>query len=636
MRCRELEQNRAEIRSNIEERNKMRSGTPSAPSLYAQTNLLRQKLFSKDLSLSEGHNGSEKPVMTQAAHVPASSPMPDGLPHVKLAIHTTKFRAPNEVVHSLTTPLPAPAGLPGRSMWTVLKSNYKVEDDPYLRFVPYFGDDDTEDIVTEVFNIQRQKNHEHLASVERTESRMLHTAKSILFDDPHIVPNLDPVPKSVPKSAKAEDPAEDPLLQDLAVGGEPGSKVVDDKGGEPGVLEKTDEGLIPEGPEKALLLKLLAVSMETTEERLLGLLRRERDDLLKKQAGNEKKDMSKENYEDFMDSYRSLFCRRCYVYDCQVHGCNQTETKRVWASLSQQVKKSLSLEAAQEKSWEEHTLRKRPFSKISGQVKEKNSNIGRPTLTTNKNGGEGKKDNHPVPCGAHCCFLSNKESSAASSTKDTARSIYPPPSKEMAKIIAHSFTICEGRFCQMAQILNKDHITCSKMREFCYEQKICSRVGETVNPGDSKQNNKKGRGKKPKAVSKTAYTKTATGRNRHRGGAEIMQEFTPCACIGPCNPKTCPCIINGHFCSKHCICDTGCECKNRFPGCSCKKGRCRTKACPCFAAGRECDPDSCISCCASLPPKEVCIFVHLLSTHKHQILFLVTTVCILLMCACFF
>jgi hypothetical protein len=29
----------------------------------------------------------------------------------------------------------------------------------------------------------------------------------------------------------------------------------------------------------------------------------------------------------------------------------------------------------------------------------------------------------------------------------------------------------------------------------------------------------------PKASSKTAYTKTATGRSRHRGGAEIMYSF---------------------------------------------------------------------------------------------------------------
>lgn len=57
--------------------------------------------------------------------------------------------------------LPRVPPTPNSTMWTALSKNYDVEDQPQLKFLPYFGDDDDDDVVSEFYQI-KYEGHEWL------------------------------------------------------------------------------------------------------------------------------------------------------------------------------------------------------------------------------------------------------------------------------------------------------------------------------------------------------------------------------------------------------------------------------------------------------------------------------------------
>ena len=86
---------------------------------------------------------------------------------------------------------------------------------------------------------------------------------------------------------------------------------------------------------------------------------------------------------------------------------------------------------------------------------------------------------------------------------------------------------------------------------------------------------------------------TALDLRRRLKGAPHRELFgTMCDHSGPCDTSNpaCVCISKSNFCEAFCAC--GPACKNRYKGCKCTKD-CGTKICPCYALGRECDADLC-------------------------------------------
>jgi hypothetical protein len=96
----------------------------------------------------------------------------------------------------------------------------------------------------------------------------------------------------------------------------------------------------------------------------------------------------------------------------------------------------------------------------------------------------------------------------------------------------------------------------------------------------------------------------------------------PCEHVGPCSEENkCSCVTTGNYCTKHCSCCMDLNfgrvdklCRSFFPGCQChgnaassELGACHTKRCACFLAARECDRDLCSPFCgASLECPDKC------------------------------
>ncbi|CAF1329841.1 unnamed protein product [Rotaria sordida] len=87
--------------------------------------------------------------------------------------------------------------------------------------------------------------------------------------------------------------------------------------------------------------------------------------------------------------------------------------------------------------------------------------------------------------------------------------------------------------------------------------------------------------------------------NNNNKSTTLKPAYQPCLHEGPCisSNHNCSCMQNGTYCEKYCNCSI--DCPHRFPGCTCK-GSCLLNNCLCCAEGRECDPDLCHKCGASL------------------------------------
>ncbi|RLN91602.1 hypothetical protein BBJ28_00022798 [Nothophytophthora sp. Chile5] len=125
------------------------------------------------------HDAMQSFQVAQTSELPGS---PDR--RVKSAVKV-QLHNPREIVTlaKRSVLLPRVPPLPTATMWTALSKNYEVEDEPQLKFLPYFGDDDDDDVISEFYQIKwvlsyRKGDRQHvLVEVHKQLRQSHHAAK---------------------------------------------------------------------------------------------------------------------------------------------------------------------------------------------------------------------------------------------------------------------------------------------------------------------------------------------------------------------------------------------------------------------------------------------------------------------------
>ncbi|KAM6295549.1 histone-lysine N-methyltransferase EZH1 [Aegotheles albertisi] len=305
--------------------------------------------------------------------------------------------------------------------------------------------------------------------------------------------------------------------------------------------------------------------------------------------------------EQSLHSFHTLFCRRCFKYDCFLHPFHATPN--VYKRKNRETKIEpdpcgadcfLWLEGAKE-----FAALHNPRSKCSGRRRRRHHVVGASCSTTpastvtETREGDSDRDtgnewaSSSSEANSRCQTPTKQKLSPASSQLLAVET--PQEPVEWTGAEESLFRVFHGtyfnNFCSIARLLGTK--TCKQVFQFAVKESLITKLptNELMNPSQKK---------KRKHRLWAAHCRKI--QLKKDNSPTQVYNYQPCDHPEhPCD-SSCPCIMTQNFCEKFCQCNP--DCQNRFPGCRCKT-QCNTKQCPCYLAVRECDPDLCLTCGAS-------------------------------------
>uniref|UniRef100_A0A8C1X3D7 [histone H3]-lysine(27) N-trimethyltransferase n=1 Tax=Cyprinus carpio TaxID=7962 RepID=A0A8C1X3D7_CYPCA len=435
------------------------------------------------------------------------------LPCKKLCMVESGFPSfPNQAV--AMRPLTTVAGIPFMYSWSPLQQNFMVEDETFLHNIPYMGDEVLEQ--DEAFLEELIDNYDGV-----------HGDREGGFINDEIFKEL------VEALSQYSDPEEEDEEEELSTN----KKIPHDK------IFTAIASMFPyKGTMEELKEKYKDLLEPPSPVKLPPLCTPNMDGPFAKSVQREQS----------LHSFHTLFCRRCFKYDCFLH----------------------------------------PFHASPNVYKRKNKEIRMET----------------EPCGLDCfllkeCWHENLTFSCVHVCLSDSNSRCPSPAKmrpgeegaeesdspsQWSGAEESLFRVLHGtyynNFCSIARLIGTK--TCREVYEFAVKEMLIHRV-PLEDGGISPQ--KKKRKHRMNFFISLPICLTDNSSNQ-------VYNYQPCDHPEhPCD-SSCSCVMTQNFCEKFCQCDR--ECQNRFPGCRCKT-QCNTKQCPCYLAVRECDPDLCMTCGAA-------------------------------------
>ncbi|NXX20160.1 EZH1 methyltransferase, partial [Podargus strigoides] len=307
--------------------------------------------------------------------------------------------------------------------------------------------------------------------------------------------------------------------------------------------------------------------------------------------------------EQSLHSFHTLFCRRCFKYDCFLHPFHATPN--VYKRKNRETKIEpdpcgadcfLWLEGAKE-----FAALHNPRSKCSGRRRRRHHVMGASCSNTPASSiaetreGDSDRDtsnewaSSSSEANSRCQTPTKQKLSPASSQLFAVET--PQEPVEWTGAEESLFRVFHGtyfnNFCSIARLLGTK--TCKQVFQFAVKESLITKLptNELMNPSQKKK-------RKHRQVLWAAHCRKI--QLKKDNSPTQVYNYQPCDHPEhPCD-SSCPCIMTQNFCEKFCQCNP--DCQNRFPGCRCKT-QCNTKQCPCYLAVRECDPDLCLTCGAS-------------------------------------
>ncbi|KAJ8264568.1 hypothetical protein GJAV_G00150800 [Gymnothorax javanicus] len=290
--------------------------------------------------------------------------------------------------------------------------------------------------------------------------------------------------------------------------------------------------------------------------------------------------------EQSLHSFHTLFCRRCFKYDCFLHPFHATPN--VYKRKNKEIRVEtepcgldcfLLLKGAKE--FADHNML------IAQRSRRRRRQPRLPSLTSQGSSastGEGREcesdhENTSSSEGNSRCQTPTRMRLGGDSVEEAESQVLWSGAEESLFRVLHGTYY--NNFCSISRLIGSK--TCKQVYDFAVKEVLIHRV--PLEDGAISPQKKK---RKHRLWAKIQLKKD--------NSSNQVYNYQPCDHPDhPCD-SSCPCVMTQNFCEKFCQCVL--ECQNRFPGCRCKT-QCNTKQCPCYLAVRECDPDLCMTCGAA-------------------------------------
>ncbi|XP_060813488.1 histone-lysine N-methyltransferase E(z) isoform X2 [Bombus pascuorum] len=540
--------------------------------------------------------------------------MQDIPPHVSCMKKAEVTSSDNDVQSCPVKIINAVTPIPTMYTWAPIQQNFMVEDETVLHNIPYMGDEILDQDGT--FIEELIKNYDGKVHGDR-ESGFMDDSIFVDLVNALIQYEKEDRDREQVKKGKEKEDDKDKDKKDILIK----TEIKTEK-----LLEeiKTDKNPFP-----SMHIFNAISSMfpdkgrpEELKEKYIELTERSDPNILPPECtpnidGVNAKSVPREQT---MHSFHTLFCRRCFKYDCFLHprGASPSGLQVCHPGPNLQKRKGPDLKPFSEPCGTECYMHlegmKEKLAAQAADIKDEESDEKRggprkvrkqaSVDSGNEASSEDSNDSNKYSQAGGCQDFKqnvNKETKSEELMEDQAQPENQTPftllglDKRIKTESEPSWTGSEqslfralhkafpGNPCALAQIMLTK--TCQEVYQFA--QKEASDIPAVENLKDFTPPRKK---KKKHRLWSMHCRKIQLKKD---SGANHVHNFAPCDHPGRQCDNSCPCIQAQNFCEKFCQCSS--ECQNRFPGCRCK-AQCNTKQCPCYLAVRECDPDLCQTC----------------------------------------